>query len=197
MHLLRNLRPLMHQASVVKLTLSMQAGHMVALIEPSMIGLDPDTTDPELAALQKALARPLRLTFDPDGDPDLELAQALTVMNKARAPNLLALDNFRDAQAEANTTATVARASKPPKATTTTPAAPARSARSSSPTPGSEPAPTSSTGAEGADADDGADHDTDTEASSSESGNSSSDGDLSPGEESQEPAASTTNSTFE
>jgi hypothetical protein len=144
MSLIQSLRPLLRGAASITLTLSEDKGGLVALLQPKMLNVE-ETTDAELATLQAALSRPVKIGFsDTEGDLDAELLKALGVVANSRQDNLDALDRYREAQAEAANTAKIAREKK------AQPAAPAKTggkpaAASSAPQP--EPAPLPTAGA--------------------------------------------------
>lgn len=112
MNLLSSLRHLLTGDASVVLTLSQDKGALTALIQPRINDMQPDTEDAELAALQAALSRPLRITFSPDGDPDAELANVLGQMAQARSGTVDALTAYREAQDEAKNTASAAKGKK-------------------------------------------------------------------------------------
>lgn len=111
-------RPLLteNDSLVVRITAG-KDGAIAVLVEPHVKLKTPETDDPELAALQAALAMPLMLRFDAD-TPDLDaaLSQALTSMATARKSTVSALTAYEEAQAEARNQAALANKNKTEKA---------------------------------------------------------------------------------
>lgn len=100
MSLLASLRPLLKGAASVEIVLYEENGTLTALIKPKLLKVDESTTDPELAKLQAALSRPLKLGLTGD-DPDAELATALEMMAKSRVQNQDALQRYAEDQQQA------------------------------------------------------------------------------------------------
>ena len=111
MSLLASLRPLLRGAASIEVVLYDENGTLTALIKPKLLKVDEDTTDPELAKLQAALSRPLKLGLTSD-DPDAELATALDMMAKARVQNQDALQRYAEDQQQAGAAAEIERQKK-------------------------------------------------------------------------------------
>lgn len=111
MSLLASLRPLLKGAASVEIVLYDENGTLTALIKPKLLKVDESTTDPELAKLQAALSRPLKLGLTSD-DPDSELATALDLMSKARVQNQDALQRYAEDQQQASAAAEQERQKK-------------------------------------------------------------------------------------
>src|SRR5690606_20456365 len=103
-------RPLLSEndSLVVRITAA-KDGAVAVLVEPHVKLKPPETDDPELAALQAALAMPLMLRFDAD-TPDLDaaLSEALASMATSRKTTVSALTAYEEAQAEARNQAALA-----------------------------------------------------------------------------------------
>jgi len=142
MTLIAGMRPLLKGAASICITLSEEKGCLVALIQPRMLNIDESTEDSELAVLQAALSRPVRIGLPPDGDPDAALADALRMIAGSRSTNLDSLQAYREAQSEAQNAAKLAKDKKDaaPKATVTGKGK-GGSAKASAITGGAEPAP--------------------------------------------------------
>lgn len=147
MSLIASLRPLLKGPSTVVLTLSEEQGSLVALIQPRLLKIDADTNDEELAALQMALSRPLKVKLTAEGDPDVELAEALRTMGQSRTVTADQLASYCEAQAEAANAASLAKEKKA-SASKATPtkgkpalAAPSNSAGASAPAAEAAPLP--------------------------------------------------------
>lgn len=111
MSLIASLRPLLKGSASVELVLAEEGGKLTALIKPKLREMDADTTDPEKARLQAALARPFKLVFSTD-NPDAELALALSSMDNARSGSVDAMQRYIDDQAQARASAELARKKK-------------------------------------------------------------------------------------
>ena len=138
MSLIQSLRPLLRGAASITLTLSEDKGALVALLQPRMLNVE-DTADAELATLQAALSRPVKIGFsDTEGDLDAAVLSAIGVVATSRQDNLDALDRYREAQAEAANAAKIEREKK--AAPAATPAG-KTAAKGGAATPAPEPAP--------------------------------------------------------
>lgn len=138
MSLIQSLRPLLRGAASITITLSEEKGTLVALLQPKMLTVE-DTADAELATLQAALSRPVKVGFsDTAGDLDAALLNAIGVVASSRNDNLDALDRYREAQAEAANTAKIERDKK---AKSPAPAKAAGKPAAQAPAAAPEPAP--------------------------------------------------------
>lgn len=83
-------------------------------IEPRITLPDAETSDPELASLQVALAMPLLLRIDTAtvADVDTEIAKAIAGMSHSRQTTQGALDAYQEAQSEARNAAALAAKAK-------------------------------------------------------------------------------------
>lgn len=120
MTILASLRPVLRGSASVTLTLTAAPNDALDVLVTSKLAVvDPDTADAARAALQAALALPLRLTIPAGSDPDAVFAAALTRYDTARAPVMDDLQALLDALAQAQQAA---------KASAKKPAAPAKPA---------------------------------------------------------------------
>lgn len=111
-------RPLLSEndSLVVRITAA-KDGAIAVLVEPHVKLKTPETDDPELAALQAALAMPLMLRFDADTtDLDAAMSEALASMATSRKTTVSALTAYEEAQAEARNQAALANKKKAEKA---------------------------------------------------------------------------------
>lgn len=140
MSFLNAVRPFI-KAPKDKLTLTITGtadGGLSLVLAPSVSLPDPETSDPQLAALQAALAMPLVIRLPATAtDLDAEVSRALQGMSAARAATVADLASYQEAQAEARNQAKLAAANK---ATT-----PAKAAA-----PGKAPSPSAPASAEAA-----------------------------------------------
>lgn len=108
MTFLSSLRPLLRGSASVTLTLAAAADEgLSVVILPKLDQCDPDTTDAARAALQAALARPIRLVIPAGTDPDAEFTAALLRVNEARAPVVDDLRDYLDSLSQAQQTAKI------------------------------------------------------------------------------------------
>ena len=142
MSFLASLRPLLRGSASVSITLAPAANDGLSiLIQPKLEKFDADTSDAARAALQAALARPVRLVIPSDADVDAEFVAALTRVNDARAPVSDDLQRYLDGLAQAQQSAKIEAGKSAAKAkgstakpstTPTKPAAPTESSASES-----------------------------------------------------------------
>jgi PRTRC genetic system protein E len=117
MSFLTSLRPIMRGSSSITVTLTTAPNDALAVLVTSKLDqFDPETTDTGRAALQAALALPLRIVIPSGADADAEFLQAMTRYQSARAPALDDLQNVLDTLAQAQQAAKAAAASKKPAA---------------------------------------------------------------------------------
>jgi len=107
-------RPLINDKDALVIRISGNPDKSISVvIEPRVTLPDPETADPELAALQTALAMPLVLRItDPTSDLDQAVRSALEGMRTARAGVVTAIAAYEEAQAEARNQAKLAAARK-------------------------------------------------------------------------------------
>jgi|GEM_PF-6271240 hypothetical protein len=107
-------RPLINDKDALVIRISGSPDRSICVvIEPRVTLPDPETADPELAALQAALAMPLVLRVtDPNSDLDQTVRSALEGMRTARAGAVTAIAAYEEAQAEARNQAKLAAAKK-------------------------------------------------------------------------------------
>lgn len=131
MTLLTTILPLLADGSEFTFNVSKAGDGLRIVTVPKLKGLQPDTTDAELAALQAALSQPLVFTISGANDPDAELAELLSKAASVRSSTADQLTAYRDAQRQAQQAAAAAAAKKaeaakkPAKPAPAKPAAPA------------------------------------------------------------------------
>ena len=151
MSFLSSLRPLLRGSASITITLAATADDGLSVVVlPKLDQCDPDTSDAARAALQAALARPIRLVIPAGADPDAEFNTALLRINEARAPVVDDLREYLDSLSQAQQTAKIESAKKETKKPAKEPA--------KKPAPSSAPsAPADSTATQNPDDDDAAD----------------------------------------
>lgn len=121
MSFLNTIRPILRGSDSVTLTITGTPEGSIAVVLTSRITqCDPDTTDASRAALQAALALPLRIVIPACEDADAALQAALQRYEQSRAPVVDALQSLLDSLTEAKRVADEARAAKSKKTATTT-----------------------------------------------------------------------------
>lgn len=131
MTLLATILPLLADGSEFTFNVSKVGDGLRIVTVPKLKGLQPDTTDAELAALQAALSQPLVFTISDASDPDAALAELLSKAASVRSSTADQLTAYRDAQRQAQQAAAAAAAKKaeaakkPAKPAPVKPAAPA------------------------------------------------------------------------
>lgn len=120
---IKSIAPLLSGSDRVKVEIAAaKDGKLTVLITTVLAKIDPDTTDPVIAARQAALARPIFLTVDGNADPDAELHAALASIQPVRqdiaANHAAYLDDLAKAEADAKAAAAAAK-SKPKRVTGT------------------------------------------------------------------------------
>lgn len=152
MSFLSSIKPLLRGSSTVAVTISQSDNGMNLLIQPKLEKHDPDTSDEALAALQAALAHPVRITIPADADPDAALAAALSRVNEHRAPVQDDLETYLDSLVQAQQEAKAAAEKKAATKGTKKVAKPTKStqddATTSEAAPTPDPAPAPATPAE-------------------------------------------------
>lgn len=131
MTLLASLIPLLNDGSEFNILVSKTPTGLRVVTVPKLKDFQPDTTDPELAALQAALSQPLVFTLTDTSAPDAELAALLAKAGSVRATTVDQLTAYRDSQRQAQQQAAAAAATKKAEATkkaTTKTSAPAPAA---------------------------------------------------------------------
>lgn len=109
MSFLQDLHALLHGSESVSVTISKPSvSNTEILITSKLSGVDPDTKDPRRAALQSALAMPLRIVVAAGTDIDAAFESAMSRYTAARIP---AIDSLSDI---AGKLATVTKAAKSP-----------------------------------------------------------------------------------
>lgn len=78
-------RPFIREKCEIQLRVKREGAALSLVIIPKIEGIDPDTDDAALAALQAALTKPFHLHVADAEDPDQALANALTSIGQAQA----------------------------------------------------------------------------------------------------------------
>lgn len=142
MPFLSSLRPLLRGSASVAITLAVAADDALSVVvTPKLDQCDPDTTDAARAALQAALARPIRLLIPAGTDPDAEFAAALSRINDARAPVVDDLREYLDTLSQAQQTAKIESAKKDAKKDAKKPGKEPSKPSAAAPTTAAAPAP--------------------------------------------------------
>lgn len=134
MTLLATILPLLADGSEFTFNVSKAGDGLRIVTVPKLKGLQPDTTDAELAALQAALSQPLVFTISGATDPDAELAELLAKAASVRSSTADQLTAYRDAQRQAQQAAAAAAAKKAEAAKKPAKPAPAKPAASTATT---------------------------------------------------------------
>lgn len=117
MTLLASLIPLLADGSEFTFLVSKTATGLRVVTVPKLKDFQPDTTDPELAALQAALSQPLVFNLTDADAPDAELAALLAKAATVRGTTVDQLTAYRDSQRQAQQQAAAAAAAKKAEAT--------------------------------------------------------------------------------
>jgi len=108
---LNAVRPHLRDKCEVQLRVKRDGDVLAITVIPKIDGIDPDTDDATLAALQAALSKPFHLTVSATEDPDQVLANVLTNIGQAHATVHDDLDKYK-AQIEADRVAAKEAAEK-------------------------------------------------------------------------------------
>jgi len=117
MTFLNSVRPLLKGSASITITMSAAADNAIALLVTSRLEtFDPETVDPARAALQAALALPMRVVIPAGADVDAEFISTITRYDNARAPVVDELQTLLDTLAQAQHAAKAEQAAKTEKA---------------------------------------------------------------------------------
>lgn len=151
MSFLASVRPILRGSASITITMSAAPNNALALLVSSKLeNFDAETADPARAALQAALALPMRIVIPAEADPDAEFVAAVRRFDAARSPVMDDLQSLLDTLAQAQQTAKAATAKKAAASSKATPATPAK--KGGDIKPDSSAAQSASGGEEGDDA---------------------------------------------
>lgn len=134
MTLLASLLPMLTDGASFQLLISRQGDALQVVTVPKIAGFKPDTTDPELAAIQAALVQPLVFNIAAGADPDAELARLISQAAEIRRPAVDQLAAYQEAQRQSQQAARAAQEKKA-ASKTSAPAKPAKAVTASTTSP--------------------------------------------------------------
>jgi hypothetical protein len=130
MSFLASVRPILRGSASITITMTAAANDALSLLVSSKLEtFDPETTDPALAALQAALALPVRIVIPAGADADKEFVAALGRYDTSRSPVMDDLQSLLDTLAQAQQAAKAATAKKAAAASKAMQATPAKKSR--------------------------------------------------------------------